>query len=83
LEQLVEPNLAVVIRRLVVEKRNGIQIPSIGSTIIDFKQVYGRNIENPIGAVQLPLGVAGPIAVRGHFANGDFLIPLATTEEPW
>jgi len=80
LEQLVEPNLAVVIRRLVVEKRNGIQIPSIGSTIIDFKQVYGRNIENPIGAVQLPLGVAGPIAVRGHFANGDFLIPLATTE---
>lgn len=38
------------------------------------------NIENPIGAIQIPLGIAGPVKVKGRHANGDFLIPMATTE---
>ena len=33
-----------------------------------------------IGAAQIPLGVAGPLAVNGEHANGDFFLPLATTE---
>lgn len=40
----------------------------------------GANIENLIGAAQIPLGVAGPLRVNGEHAKGDFLIPLATTE---
>lgn len=42
--------------------------------------VYGRNIENCIGSVSLPLGLAGPLRVNGLFAKGDYYLPLATTE---
>jgi hydroxymethylglutaryl-CoA reductase (NADPH) len=38
------------------------------------------NIENMIGSVQLPLGIAGPVKIKGEYAKGDFYLPLATTE---
>ena len=41
---------------------------------------YGKNIENFIGTVKLPIGLAGPLRVRGLFANGDYYVPLATSE---
>lgn len=41
---------------------------------------YEGNIENFIGTVKLPLGIAGPIRINGLYANGDYCIPLATTE---
>ncbi|MEM1611675.1 MAG: 3-hydroxy-3-methylglutaryl-CoA reductase, partial [Sulfolobales archaeon] len=73
-------NLGVVIRRLYLEEIRGVSLSSIGSTIIDFEEVVGRNIENPIGSVQVPLGVAGPLKMVGEHVQGDFYIPLATTE---
>ncbi len=41
---------------------------------------YKHNIENFIGTAKIPVGVAGPLRVRGLFAQGDFYVPLATTE---
>jgi hydroxymethylglutaryl-CoA reductase (NADPH) len=41
---------------------------------------YGRNIENFIGTVRVPIGIAGPLRVSGLFARGDYYVPLATTE---
>ncbi len=41
---------------------------------------YSKNIENCVGTVKLPVGVAGPLRINGYFAKGDFYIPLATTE---
>jgi hydroxymethylglutaryl-CoA reductase (NADPH) len=38
------------------------------------------NIENPVGAVQMPLGIAGPLLINGTDAQGVFYVPLATTE---
>ncbi len=38
------------------------------------------NIENFTGVAQIPLGFAGPLKINGEHAQGDFLIPLATTE---
>ncbi|MFM8320043.1 MAG: hydroxymethylglutaryl-CoA reductase [Chloroflexota bacterium] len=38
------------------------------------------NIENFTGVAQVPLGFAGPLQIHGEHAQGDFLIPLATTE---
>jgi hydroxymethylglutaryl-CoA reductase (NADPH) len=41
---------------------------------------YQRNIENMIGTVKVPVGVAGPLLVNGTHAEGAYKIPLATTE---
>jgi hydroxymethylglutaryl-CoA reductase (NADPH) len=41
---------------------------------------YQHNIENFIGTVKLPIGIAGPLRVNGLFAQGDYHVPLATTE---
>ena len=41
---------------------------------------YRQNIENCIGTVKVPVGLAGPLRIRGMFASGDFYVPLATTE---
>jgi hydroxymethylglutaryl-CoA reductase (NADPH) len=41
---------------------------------------YQGNIENCLGAVRVPVGVAGPLRVRGLYADGCYLVPLATSE---
>ncbi len=38
------------------------------------------NIENLVGAVHVPLGIAGPIRVNGTHAQGCYYVPFATTE---
>lgn len=43
-------------------------------------ETYGRNIEQLIGCVSLPVGLAGPLLVHGLHAQGAYLVPLATTE---
>ena len=41
---------------------------------------YRHSIENYVGTVKVPVGIAGPLRVNGVFADGDYYIPLATTE---
>ncbi|MCL4346992.1 MAG: hydroxymethylglutaryl-CoA reductase [Candidatus Thermoplasmatota archaeon] len=43
-------------------------------------EIASHNIENFIGVTQIPLGIAGPLKVRGKKARGSFFVPLATTE---
>jgi hydroxymethylglutaryl-CoA reductase (NADPH) len=38
------------------------------------------NVENLVGATEVPLGVAGPVPVNGGAADGEQFLPLATTE---
>ena len=38
------------------------------------------NIENFVGVAQVPVGLAGPLRVNGEHAQGDFYVPMATTE---
>jgi hydroxymethylglutaryl-CoA reductase (NADPH) len=44
------------------------------------RDCYRHNIENFIGTVKVPVGLAGPLRVNGLFAQGNYYIPLATTE---
>ena len=66
-------------RRRWVEKQTGCRLTHVGSHSISTEQMRG-NIENPIGAAQVPIGVAGPLLVNGDHAQGIYYVPLATTE---
>jgi len=71
---------AVKLRRCAVEERAGVRFEHIQNYTIDAQQVTKQNIENMIGAVQVPLGVAGPVKVNGEFADDEYYLPLGTTE---
>jgi hydroxymethylglutaryl-CoA reductase (NADPH) len=66
-------------RREWIEQKTECHLSHVGSHSISTEEMRG-NIENPIGAAQIPLGVAGPLRVNGVHANGIFYVPLATTE---
>lgn len=80
LEQELPPLEAVKVRRAYIERETGAGLRTLGSFSIDIKRVVKRNIENMVGAVQVPVGVAGPLLVKGEWAKGHFFLPLATTE---
>jgi len=66
-------------RREWLQKKVGVEFPLVGASALPTDQMRG-NIENPIGAVQMPLGIAGPLRVNGLHASGTFYVPFATTE---
>ncbi|MDG6225905.1 MAG: hydroxymethylglutaryl-CoA reductase [Candidatus Thermoplasmatota archaeon] len=66
-------------RQEYLERRTGRKYTHIKGYTFDPGLTRG-NIEKFTGVSQVPLGIAGPLLVRGENANGEFLIPLATTE---
>lgn len=67
------------------------RLKALSESGIDFQYINGKkkndnpselqgNIENFIGMAQIPVGVIGPLRIRGLYANDDFYVPLATTE---
>jgi hydroxymethylglutaryl-CoA reductase (NADPH) len=66
-------------RRAWVEEKTGCRLSHVGACSIPSEEMRG-NVENPVGAAQMPLGVAGPLVVNGQHARGTFYVPLATTE---
>ena len=71
---------AVDMRREAVSRLTHTDLTNIGKFSYDAETATKKNIENAIGAAQIPLGVAGPITINGEYAKGDFFLPLATTE---
>ncbi|MEM3241308.1 MAG: hydroxymethylglutaryl-CoA reductase, partial [Candidatus Micrarchaeaceae archaeon] len=74
-----DENEASRIRRGYIEKVTGIRLENIANTSIDFSDASSRNIENAIGAVQIPVGFA-EIHVKGEYLKGTVPVFLATTE---
>ncbi|MCL2890556.1 MAG: hydroxymethylglutaryl-CoA reductase (NADPH) [Methanomassiliicoccaceae archaeon] len=66
-------------RRKAAEDATGTELDHISKYSFDPVSA-SKNIENMIGATQVPLGFAGPVKINGQHASGDFLVPLATTE---
>lgn len=71
---------AVSIRRSFAEEISKTHLEHISNYSLNMEETLKRNIENPIGAVQIPLGLAGPLKLNGEYAKGDFYVPLATSE---
>ena len=49
-------------RRAWVGKKTGCSLSHVGAHSIPCEEMRG-NVENPVGAAQVPLGVAGPLVV--------------------
>ena len=70
----------------IIAARQGFVQEATGQTLAHVAQysfdphITAGNIENFTGAVQIPIGIAGPLLINGEQAQGEFMIPLATTE---
>lgn len=71
---------AAEIRRRALERVTQTPLDNIAHHSLDVQRASRRHCENFIGVAQIPMGVVGPLRVRGRCAEGDFYIPLATTE---
>ena len=69
----------VQVRQEFVKERTGTELKHSRQYSFDPAMVMG-NIENFTGVAQVPIGLAGPILIDGEYAQGEFYIPMATTE---
>ncbi|MDP2585291.1 MAG: hydroxymethylglutaryl-CoA reductase [Candidatus Levybacteria bacterium] len=74
------------LRRRDLEKMLKMKLPHMGNYSLNVGVASARNCENMIGAVQIPLGIAGPLKVKSSSIRQaqdkvqSYYIPLATTE---
>jgi hydroxymethylglutaryl-CoA reductase (NADPH) len=66
-------------RQELIRSETGSALDHVASYSLDPATLPG-NVESFFGVAQVPIGVAGPLRVNGEHAEGDFLVPLATTE---
>ncbi len=71
---------AVNIRRKFAETISNSKLEHLSNYSLSMEEALKRNIENPIGAVQIPVGLAGPLNIHGEHANGECYVPIATSE---
>jgi len=79
LEDHADAETAATARRLAVERDTGVDLDAVGDYAFSAANAE-PNIENLVGGTQLPTGVAGPVAVSGDNATGEYYLPIATTE---
>ena len=65
-------------RRTYLKETLNIPLEKISEFSFDEASTVGRNIENLVGSIDVPLGVAGPITLKQD--SIEHYIPLATTE---
>jgi hydroxymethylglutaryl-CoA reductase (NADPH) len=70
---------AAQVRLDFARQHTGAALEHVSSYSFDPNLVAG-NVEQFIGAAQVPIGLAGPLRVNGEHAQGDFYVPLATAE---
>lgn len=66
-------------RREFIREQTGVRLDHVTRSSFD-PHVTEGNIEHFTGITQVPLGFAGPLLVRGEHAQGEFYVPLATSE---
>ncbi len=83
LEEHADPDTAAAARRHLIEAETDADLDTVGEFSFSAEDA-DPNVENMIGGAQLPMGVAGPVPINedgeGGAAEGDFYLPLATTE---
>ncbi|RHN54631.1 putative hydroxymethylglutaryl-CoA reductase (NADPH) [Medicago truncatula] len=67
---------AANIRNQAVERVTGRSLEGLPMEGFDYDSILGQCCEMPIGFVQIPVGVAGPLLLDGN----EYTVPMATTE---
>lgn len=74
-------SLSMTKRQAYLKERTGVQLPYLsGEKLLSDTEIFKGNIEQQIGFTQVPTGIIGPLLVKGTMAQGNFYVPLATTE---
>jgi hydroxymethylglutaryl-CoA reductase (NADPH) len=79
LEAHADADTAAEARRLLVESQSGASLDAVGNYGFPAEAAESA-IENMVGSIQVPMGVAGPVSVDGGSVAGEKYLPLATTE---
>jgi len=66
-------------RQQFIREATGSSLQHVSRFSIDPRVTRG-NIEHFTGVAQVPMGFAGPLLVHGQHAQGEFYVPLATSE---
>ncbi|KAL3525142.1 hypothetical protein ACH5RR_013514 [Cinchona calisaya] len=67
---------AAGIRREALQRMTGKSLEGLPLEGFDYESILGQCCEMPVGYVQLPVGIAGPLLLDGR----EFTVPMATTE---
>ena len=79
LDEHADSETAAAARRHLLEAETGVDLEAVADYTFDAEDVEA-NVENLLGGAQLPMGVAGPVPVDGGAADGEYYLPMATTE---
>ncbi|GAU35528.1 hypothetical protein TSUD_155590 [Trifolium subterraneum] len=74
--RLADCRKAAAIRRSAVQMITGKSLEGLPLEGFDYDSILGQCCEMPIGFVQIPVGVAGPLLLDGV----EYTVPMATTE---
>jgi hydroxymethylglutaryl-CoA reductase (NADPH) len=80
LEEQTDAETAAAARRAYIAEETGADLETVGAFDFSAARASASNIENLVGGAQIPMGVAGPVTVDGGAAEGEYYLPLATTE---
>lgn len=67
---------AAAIRREALQRMTGKSLSGLPLEGFDYDSILGQCCEMPVGYVQIPVGVAGPLLLDGR----EYSVPMATTE---
>ncbi len=70
---------AAAARREFLREQTGVALEHVSQGSFD-PAILPGNVEHFTGVAQVPIGIAGPLLVNGEHAQGEFYVPLATTE---
>jgi hydroxymethylglutaryl-CoA reductase (NADPH) len=79
LEAHADADTAATARRRLLSAETGVDLDAVGDYAFPADRAEA-NVENMLGAAQIPMGVAGPVTVDGGAAGGECYLPMATTE---
>ncbi|KAH8518217.1 hypothetical protein H0E87_000154 [Populus deltoides] len=67
---------AAAIRREALQRMTGRSMEGLPLEGFDYESILGQCCEMPVGFVQIPVGIAGPLLLNGT----EYMVPMATTE---